>query len=281
MKKMYVQEIIDFVEENITEELCIEDISKHIGYSRFYLNKLFSIFTGMSIMFYVRKRKLEYILVELNTDQDIIDIAFKYGFNSRRAFTRMFSSFYGASPSNFRNKFHDLTPKIVLENIGGIKMLPYLSEPFEKRIDTLYVLTRRVLSKNPEEEVIGLQTKFKEEHNLTTLLEVGFDIPVSEDQEKQGIRGYEFWLCISKEDFDSIEIDIPKKLIIPSSVYICLTINDPFSNPFERIPNGWKKLSAISMEKYTFNNLALNCGLEHVEEIDGKTVMHIYIPIKK
>ncbi len=281
MKKMYVQEIIDYIEENITDNLCVEDISTHIGYSRFYLNKLFSIFTGMSIMYYVRKRKLEYAAVDLNTNLDIIDIAFKYGFNSRRAFSRLFTQFYKESPSTYRDRNNVLTPKINLNQIGGIKMLPYLSEPFEKEIDQLYVLSRKVTSKNPEDEVIKLQTDYKNKNNIQTLLEVGFDVPVPEEQEQSGIRGYEYWLCISQEDFDKIISDIPKKLIIPASNYIALTIEDPFANPFERIPNGWKKLSSTLVEKYTFNENAVSCGLEHVEEINGKTVMHLYIPIKK
>ncbi len=281
MNKTYVQKIIDYIEDNIENNITIKDVSDHIGYSQFYLNRIFSVFTGMSIMYYAKKRKLEYAMTDLKSNQDIIDIAFKYGFNSRRAFSRLFSSFYGKSPSNFRENDYTLPMKIELENIGGIIMLPYLSDLFEKRIETLYVLARRVFSKNPEEEVISLQSQYKKEHNLDTVMEVGFDVPVPEDKIQEGVRGYECWLCISKEDFDAIESEVPKKLIVPTSDYIGLTIDDPFSNPFERIPNGWKKLSSNFTENYTFNDKALNCGLEHVEEVDGKTVMHIYIPIVK
>jgi len=278
---MYVQEIINFIEDNITENICIDDVSKYIGYSKFYLNKMFSIYTGMSIMFYVRKRKMEYAMYDLNKNLDIIDIAFKYGFNSRRTFSRLFTSFYGMSPSKYRDNSNVLSPKIVLEKIGGIKMLPYLSEPTKTHIGKLYVLARRVFSKNPEEEVIELQSKYKSDNNLVTLLEVGFDVPVKEDQEQQGIRGYEYWLCLSQEDYNKIESDIPKKLVIPASDYISLTIDEPFSNPFERIPNGWKKLSSHVIDNHVFNDQAVSCGLEQVEEIDGKTVMHLFVPIKK
>ena len=65
MKKLYVQEVIDFIEEHIEEDITIPKVSTHIGYSQFYLNKLFSIFTGMSIIQYVKKRKMEYCLQEL------------------------------------------------------------------------------------------------------------------------------------------------------------------------------------------------------------------------
>ncbi len=269
MKKLYVQEIIDYIEDHITDEINIDTISSYIGYSKFYLNRFFSIFTGMSIMYYVKKRKLEYAIVDLQTKEDIIDIAFKYAFQSRRSFSRLFTSFYGKSPSNYRDHKLELTPKLNLTNIGGIKMLPYLSEPFTKDLKELYVLSQTVCSTNPEEEVITLQTKFKNTNQLVPLLEVGFDIPVSEENQNEGIRGYEYWLCLKKDEYESIQDNTVTKKIIPSSTYIALSIQDPFSNPFERIPNGWKKLSAYAVDNCEFNDKVGNCGLEHVEEIEG------------
>ena len=280
MKKMYVQEIIDYIENHIYDNFTIEEISDYIGYSKFYLNKLFRIYTGMSIMYYARKRKLEYALSELSTSMAIIDIAVKYGFGSRRSFSRLFTSFYQNAPSTFRKKDNALPPKIILNNVGGIRMLPYLSEPFEKELDTLYVLSKQVISKNPEDDVIALQQAFKENHHITTVMEVGFDVPVSDADQNNQLRGYEYWLCVSKEDFDTLESDDTTKKVIPASNYLCLTIEDPFLDPFERIPNGWKKLSSILVSDYTYNDLALSCGLEHVEDVNGTTVMHLYIPIK-
>lgn len=280
MKKLYVQEIIDYIEDHIEDEITVEQISSHIGYSKFYLNKLFSIFTGMSMIHYVRKRKLEYCLFDLNSDKSIIDIAFQYGFNSRRAFTRLFTNYYGDSPSNFRKNNMPLAPKINLNDIGGIKMLPYLSEPTVTTLNELYVLARRVVSKNPEDEVIGIQMEYKKKHNLETVREFGFDIPVSEVQQAQQLRGYEYWLCLDKDDYDNHTPEVSKKLIVPESKYFMLTISDPFKDPFERIPNGWKKLSSMMEGVHEFNPETISWGLEEVTETKGIQVMHIYIPIK-
>lgn len=278
--KLYVQEIIDFIEENIHEEINVDDVSKHIGYSKFYLNKCFSIFTGYSIMYYVRKRKLEYSIVDLNESTPIVDIAFKYGFNSRRAYTRLFTAYLGKSPSHYRNQGNTLRQKLILEDLGGIKMLAYLSDAKVVKLNKLYALARRVISKNPEDDVIKLQTEYKLENKLNVLHEVGFDIPVTEDEQAQGIRGYEYWLCVDKKVFDNIESDVPKKIEAPKSKYLMLSIKDPFSKPFERIPNGWKKLVSEMQDKYEVNQEVGIWGFEEVVNSLHETKMNIYIPIK-
>lgn len=280
MKKSYVQLIIDYIEDHIEEVITIDHIANYIGYSKFYLNRMFRIFTGTSIMNYAKKRKLEYCLFELNKDMAIVDIAVKYGFSSRRVLSRLITNYYGHSPSYFRNNHFELRPKMVLEDIGGIRMLEYLSKASVVYIDELYVLARRVISNNPEEQVIELQQKYKNDNNLQVIREFGFDIPVSDEDQSKGKRGYEYWLCVDKETYESIpDVDIPKKLRIPGSKYITLSIQEPFQNPFERIPNGWKKLSSYLDEDTKLNENVGIWGLEEVINQNGISTMYLFIPI--
>lgn len=244
MKKIYVQNIIDYVEVNIEHPINIDSIARHIGYSKYYLHKLFYIYTGMYIMDYARNRKLEYSLQDLKTKLPIIDIALKYGFNSSRTYCRAFCNTYAASPSKFRNNTCILTPKLELNELGGIKMLPYLSETTVVSINELYVLAHSIISSEPEHHVIDFMTEYKLANQIHVLTEVGLDIPVSE------------------EEFNKRTAHTVKKRIIPKSKYAMLTIDNPFVAPFERIPNGWKKVSSDIEKNYEFNTSLNICGLE-------------------
>lgn len=279
MKKMYVQSIIDYVEDNIQEPLNMDIIASHIGYSRFYLHKLFSIYTGMYLMDYVRKRKLAYSLQDLQTDQRIIDIAMTYGFNSSRSYSRAFQTTYGISPNKYRGNTCVLDPKLMLSDIGGIKMLPYLSESKVVSLDAIYALSHKVISKEPEGDVIDFMTAYRLKHNLVEFTEIGFDVPVTEEQTAEGLRGYEYWVVLSKEDFDVHTPDSVTKVTLPKSKYVLLNIDDPFLDPFERITNGWKKLWSDVEAEHTFDKNFAVCGFEEKVDTLAGTSMNIYVPI--
>lgn len=54
--KQYLQKAIHYVDEHIDAPLNLDMIAKHVGFSKFYLNHMFSIYTGFSVMAYVRKK---------------------------------------------------------------------------------------------------------------------------------------------------------------------------------------------------------------------------------
>jgi hypothetical protein len=59
-----------------------------------------------------------------------------------------------------------------------------------------------------------------------------------------------------------------------------ITIDDPFKDPFERIPMGWKKLITELESKYTpKKGLGLDCFEEKVVTMTG-TIMNIYVAIE-
>lgn len=96
-------------------------------------------------------------------------------------------------------------------------------------------------SRSPEIEVIKYMESWIKSHGLdySKLRKFGFDIPVSEEQRKFGLRSYEFWVTIP----DSIQQAEGVKIKnINSSKYAKLRIKNPFSEPEVIIPAGWKML---------------------------------------
>ncbi|EJP6474108.1 AraC family transcriptional regulator [Clostridium botulinum] len=98
-----IGEAINYIEENITEEIPIENIAKKAFVSPFYFQKGFAMLCGFTVGEYIRQRRLTLAGRELvSTDEKIIDIALKYGYNSPDSFTKAFTRFHGVTPTAVR-----------------------------------------------------------------------------------------------------------------------------------------------------------------------------------
>lgn len=97
------QKSIDYIEAHITEPLTCEYIAREMNLSGFYYQKIFTILCGMPPGEYIRKRRLALAGSELlATGEKIIDIAFKYGYDTPEGFTRAFTRFHGVTPNAVR-----------------------------------------------------------------------------------------------------------------------------------------------------------------------------------
>lgn len=118
---------VSYIEENLTEDLSVENIAKQAFISSFYFQKAFSMLCGFTVGEYIRLRRLTLAGSELlATDEKIIDIALKYGYDSPDSFTKAFTRFHGITPSAARKdgamikSFAPLKIKFTLE--GGFIM---------------------------------------------------------------------------------------------------------------------------------------------------------------
>jgi AraC family transcriptional regulator len=73
--------------------------------SPFYFKRRFTILCGMTVGEYVRGRRLALAGSELaSSGEKIIDIAFKYGYDSPDSFNQAFTRFHGAAPTAVRKE---------------------------------------------------------------------------------------------------------------------------------------------------------------------------------
>jgi AraC family transcriptional regulator len=127
---LLLQQVIDYVEDHIKDEIKPEDLAKMVGYSPYHFYRIFDKHIGYTIMDYVLKRKLQYALYELVKGGKIIQIALEYGFETHSGFTKAFKKCFGSPPSLYR--LHcplSLPQKIDLlslkrKEVGGIVMQP-------------------------------------------------------------------------------------------------------------------------------------------------------------
>lgn len=81
-----------------------EEVAEFVHISAMYLQRGFHIMTGFTIAEYIRNRRLYLAAMELiNTESRIIDTALKYGYETPESFTKAFSRFHGATPSQVRS----------------------------------------------------------------------------------------------------------------------------------------------------------------------------------
>ena len=92
-----------YIEENLTVAFSMEVAARYAGCSKWEFYRIFSFIAHIPLGEYIRRRKLALALYDVQTsDEKIIDIAVKYGYNAPAAFSRAFHQAYGVSPSSAR-----------------------------------------------------------------------------------------------------------------------------------------------------------------------------------
>ena len=100
-----VQKAVNYIEENLLEDITIDNVSKQVQSSRDHFSKIFYIVTGFSVGEYVRNRRLSLAGQELAASKaKVIDVVMKYRYETPESFTKAFSRFHGLPPSTIRKK---------------------------------------------------------------------------------------------------------------------------------------------------------------------------------
>lgn len=124
-----LQRAIDYMEEHLLDSITIDDIAKQANVSTFHFQRIFMILTDMSIGEYLRRRRLTLAAQELSsTDSKVIELAFKYGYDTPESFTRAFRKQHGITPSEARKgmgKLQSYNRLAIQVNLKGAKPMNY------------------------------------------------------------------------------------------------------------------------------------------------------------
>lgn len=119
-----MQKALDYIEDNITEELNYCEIAKESFSSSYHFQRVFSILCSYTLGEYIRNRRLTLAGAELASGKmKVIDVALKYGYDNPDSFSKAFQKFHGITPSAAREpgaklrSFAHLSIRISLE--GG------------------------------------------------------------------------------------------------------------------------------------------------------------------
>lgn len=93
------------IERNLSEDISLASIADACGVSKFHLARAFSARAGLTVLRYVRARRLSAAAGELMAgQQDILSLALATGYGSHEAFTRAFKDYFGLTPEQVRSR---------------------------------------------------------------------------------------------------------------------------------------------------------------------------------
>lgn len=142
---------INYMEEHLTDEINYEELGRIACCSSYHFQRMFTYMAGTPLSEYIRRRRMSLAAVDLqNTDAKIIDIAFKYGYDSPTSFNRAFQTIHGVAPSVLRKEgipIKAFPPLMFKLTIKGVEAMNYrietkeafrivgVSSPLEKEVE--------------------------------------------------------------------------------------------------------------------------------------------------
>lgn len=160
----YLNKMIKYIEDNLDNEIDFNKLSKITNTNIFILERIFMFLTNMTITEYIKKRRLSKAFEDIrNTDLKIIDIAFKYQYNSAPSFNRAFKSLFNITPTQCR------------KGVGNYKIIPM--EYFEankknynfdyeiKSINSMTLYCYHITSKNHSDLLYNIRELYNKVRN--------------------------------------------------------------------------------------------------------------------
>lgn len=94
-----------YIEDHLEKEIDLNQVAKLASCSSFHFQRMFSYMANVSLSEYIRRRRMTKAAFALQNTQDrVLDIALRYGYDSPTAFNRAFRSIHGVAPSAARRE---------------------------------------------------------------------------------------------------------------------------------------------------------------------------------
>jgi len=288
-----ISRCIEFIEENIKSDLTPEVIASSSGYSVFHFLRVFNINKGMTLMEYVKKRRLSLAAIDLFKGERIIDIALDYGFKTHNGFSKAFKKEFGFNPKQYVKCMGNYFNKESKLELGGYIMNPVIMKKAAFKVAG-YGIKTNITNSNYTKDIASFWSNYDGE-NLESKMykilnpprhgEVGICVPES------GVSGDALYLLgVIIDNFDNVTNDMIT-VEVPEATYAVFTTlpvdtsKNQDNNDFpEAIKNTWKYIFEewFKDSEYVFDESKFDFEF-YDERCHGRkdTVMEIYVPIQK
>lgn len=103
--RMHIESSMNYIDTHLDEPLTLEQIAAVAAMSPSYFSQLFKSLNGFSPWEYIVEKRIELAeMLLLSTEESVLDIVFKCGFNNTTNFNRAFKKITGVSPREYRQK---------------------------------------------------------------------------------------------------------------------------------------------------------------------------------
>ena len=287
-----IQNTINHIENHLTDEINTSEVAHDAYMSIATLYRMFFALTGYSVKQYIRLRRINEAIKELETTSStILDIALNYGFSTHASFTKAIKKYTGNTPTDYRkqsikykferinimDKYVDVKEIIDEEKYPGVKVL--------KDLKPIRVAYYCYYGENPEDNAFKIMGEWFKQSELdiekNKIRVFGFNNP-SPTEPDQKEYGYEVWVTID-EDY-IVKDDLVKAKTFDGGKYaVCGVQNfNPKGEGIE-IMQAWQKLNVwLKDSSFTYDthqwleeHTGFTTDLQHIGGID------LYMPIQK
>jgi AraC-like DNA-binding protein len=99
-----IQNLLRYIESHYHENISLQSIAKDLGFSKFYLSRIFTNKIGYQFNDYVNRLRINLAQKLLSdTDLSVLNVALECGFESQRNFNRIFKEYTAVTPTEFRS----------------------------------------------------------------------------------------------------------------------------------------------------------------------------------
>lgn len=103
----YIVKIMDWIRMHHNEPLSVSKVASEFNYHPGYISSVFKKYTGMSLLDFINRTKIDVAKeMLLSSSEPIKIIASKLGFSDDKYFMKVFNRLEGTTPSKFRNAFY-------------------------------------------------------------------------------------------------------------------------------------------------------------------------------
>lgn len=268
------QASIDYIEQNLPEDLNIEEIAKKAALSPFYYQRIFGALCGMTVGEYIRARRMTMAAQELAcADRKIIDIAARYGYDSPDSFAKAFRRFHGIAPTGAREAGADLrslAPLHIKITLEGGNMLDY--KIVEKAPFTVVGIKKRFCTETSYKEVPEFWGEWMSD---TKGLKGMFGVCSDMDG-----KTFDYWIA----DLYMPWADIPagfETYQVPGGLWALFLCKGSLQDSMQRVNTQIWSEWLPALQGYTLaGNYSLEFYLPPTKDT-AETVSYICIPLKK
>lgn len=282
-----IERITEYIHAHLKEPLSLELLADMAGFSPYYFSRLFTLYTGVSAMEYVRRRRLACAAEDLCNGSRVLDVAMDYGFESHNGFAKAFRKVYGFSPNEYRSRVSPHRP-IAPNPLAGLPGV--LTEEPEVRIEKregffvagMVVQTSSMVSSIAQQPALWDRVWLAEQENKIYAMarpaehgEYYISFPVTNDL-------YRLVTCVKIDDPENVDSSLYVDWV-PEGEY-AIFATPPTDEAFaQRIAETWRYIFETWLPESGYELAEQGIDYEFYDErCHGKPYsMDICIPVKR